>query len=1254
MGGNVTASGGEAVAERGVVYSSSDATPEIGESGVTKAINGTGTGTFSGTITGLSPDTPYYVRAYATNSVGTAYGFVVSFTTDAISALIVPATALTEENLDTNSLTLTLSGTTFVDSTLDASNFTLNNAPTGLTVENVSYTDGTHCTVNLTYDGTDFDSDAINLSVTIAAAELGSGLNLTSGVLTITATVETAPTVTTDNVDTYTATTATMGGNVTANGGETVTDCGVAYSSSDATPEIGESGVTKATIGTGTGTFSETITDLAPNTLYYVRAYATNSVGTAYGSVVSFTTDAISASVTPATALTEENLDTNSLTVELSGTTFADSTLDAVNFTLNNAPAGLTVESVSYTDATHCTVNLAYDGTDFDTDVTNLSVAVTASELASGLVLTSGVLTITATIETAPTVTTDSVAAYTATTAILGGNVMASGGEAVTERGVVYSSSDATPEIGELGVTKAINGTGTGTFSGTITGLSPDTPYHVRAYATNSIGTSYGTVQSFTTTAISASIAPVATLTEENLDTNSLTVTLSGTTFADSTLDASNFTLNNAPTGLTVESVSYTNDTHCAVNLAYDGTDFDSNVTNLSVTIAAAELASGLNLTSGVLTITASIETAPSVATDSVSTYTAITATMGGNVTADGGESVTERGVVYSSTDSTPTIGGSNVTKDTNGNGTGAFSETIVSLTPGTTYYVRAYATNSVGTSYGTVESFTTPETYTISPLSNQTMTTLTSGYAPGTQETKTITLTRTGTGTLVNIAVSLGGANASSFTVTQPASTTLDSTTTSTAFTVKAADSLSAGTYTATVTVSAVNMAPVPFTVTQTVNSVSDDGGGTSGSNNNNNNSGAPVIVNGETQTAGTSQTTTNTRGQTVTTVTVDTNKLNDILKSEGTGATVTIPVTGGSDVAAGALTGAMVKNMEDKSATIVVQTDSATYTLPASEININAVSEQFGQDVSLSDITVTVEIASPSREMIAAAETAATAEGCSIVIPALNFTTSCTYNGRTVEVSSFSDYVERMVAIPDGVGPDKITTGVVVNADGTIRHVPTQIRVIDGKYYAVINSLTNSTYTVVWHPVEFSDVEKHWAKEAINDMGSRMVINGVGSGNFEPNRNMTRAEFAAIIVRALGLAPGTGASGFSDVSSSAWYSGYVKTASEYGIITGYTGGTFGPNDLISREQAMAMIARAMKITNLEVSLTDSAISKLLATYTDGTLASDYAKSGIAACLQAGVASGKGVDAIAPKDFITRAEVAVMVQRLLRKSELI
>jgi len=414
-----------------------------------------------------------------------------------------------------------------------------------------------------------------------------------------------------------------------------------------------------------------------------------------------------------------------------------------------------------------------------------------------------------------------------------------------------------------------------------------------------------------------------------------------------------------------------------------------------------------------------------------------------------------------------------------------------------------------------------------------------------------------------------------------------------------------------------------------------------------------AVVEVNGESYDAGQISTQTS-QGSTTTTITVDDAKLSDILERGGNNPTVTLPSSGTPDVVVGQLTGQTVKNMEQKEAVLEIKTESVTYTLPASQINIDAVSSQLGAQVELKDIKVNVKIAEPPADTVKIVEDTANRGGYQLVVKPVEFEITCTSANTTVEVSRFNGFVERTIAIPDGIDPSKITTGIVLNLDGTFSHVPTQIVVIDGKYYAKINSLTNSTYSVIYNPVTFSDMENHWAKGAVNDMGSRMVVTGIGNGIYEPGRSIARAEFAAIIVRALGLQKGLAESTFGDVRVTDWFNGYVDTATSYSLITGYDSASFAPNDTITREQAMTILARAMKLTGLSVSLTDSEVSALLAGYTDGDTVSSYAKAGVAACIKTGVVSGTTANTLSPKDSVTRAEVAVMVQRLLEKSGLI
>lgn len=567
----------------------------------------------------------------------------------------------------------------------------------------------------------------------------------------------------------------------------------------------------------------------------------------------------------------------------------------------------------------------------------------------------------------------------------------------------------------------------------------------------------------------------------------------------------------------------------------------------------------------------------------------------------------------------------------------------------------KIYVAYEDGTEYGkaTVMRY---RNYNISDIGSQTITELTEGYGSGTQTSKSITVTNTGTENLSNLSVSLNSGENSPFEIAQLPDASLNSGATTT-FTLRAKDGLTVGTYTETVSVLANKMAPVTFTVTQVVNARPSTGGGggniTPAPTQEPQETGAEVLVNGKAENAG-KATNTKEGNRTVTTIVVDEKKLAQKLESEGNKAVVTIPVNTKADVVIGELNAQMVKNMENKAAVLELRTETAIYTIPAQQINVDAVSEKLGKDVALQDIKMQVSIVKSAEETAKVLENSSKRGTFTVVAPPIDFSIKGSYGGKIVEVDKFNVFVERTVAIPDGVDPNKITTGIIVEPDGAVRHVPTRVTVINGRYYAKINSLTNSTYSVVWHPLEFKDAEGHWAKEAINDMGSRMVINGVGNDVFQPNRNITRAEFAAIVVKALGLKPGVGTESFKDVQDSDWYSGYVKTAFEYKIVAGFSADRFGPHDSITREQAMTMIAKAMKLTTLKGELSEGELQKLLGAFKDGGKTAAYAKESIAECVKTGIVLGKTGSTLAPKESITRAEVAVIVRKLLQKADLI
>ena len=294
------------------------------------------------------------------------------------------------------------------------------------------------------------------------------------------------PTVITDTVTAITQTTATSGGHVISDGGAAVTVRGVCWNTSQ-NPTISNSYTTD---GSGTGAFVSDITGLTANTLYYIRAYATNANGTAYGNQRSFTT-------LQNTTLATVTTDTVTAITQISATSGGNVTSDG--------GAAVTVRGVCWNTSQNPTISNSYitDGSGtgaFVSDITGLTAntlyyirayATNANGTAYGNQRSFTTLQNT----TLATVTTDTVTAITQTTATSGGNVTSDGGAAVTVRGVCWNTSQ-NPTISNSYTT---DGSGTGAFVSDITGLTANTLYYIRAYATNANGTAYGNQRNFTT-----------------------------------------------------------------------------------------------------------------------------------------------------------------------------------------------------------------------------------------------------------------------------------------------------------------------------------------------------------------------------------------------------------------------------------------------------------------------------------------------------------------------------------------------------------------------------------------------------------------------------------------------------------------------------------------------------------------------------------------------------------------------------------
>lgn len=184
------------------------------------------------------------------------------------------------------------------------------------------------------------------------------------------------------------------------------------------------------------------------------------------------------------------------------------------------------------------------------------------------------------------------------------------------------------------------------------------------------------------------------------------------------------------------------------------------------------------------------------------------------------------------------------------------------------------------------------------------------------------------------------------------------------------------------------------------------------------------------------------------------------------------------------------------------------------------------------------------------------------------------------------------------------------------------------------------------------FADIQNHPEQTAVETLASCGIINGRAEERFEPEATMTRAEFATIVVKGLGLPLG-GMAVFEDVSADAWYFDTINTAYSYGIIQGITASTFCPEQTISREEALVMVARAAALCGMDWAENSSSAQEWLTDFSDVGALSDWAVTATAFCYANGIV-WECTTEIHPQAAVTRAEIAIVVYRLLGAAELL
>lgn len=379
-------------------------------------------------------------------------------------------------------------------------------------------------------------------------------------------------------------------------------------------------------------------------------------------------------------------------------------------------------------------------------------------------------------------------------------------------------------------------------------------------------------------------------------------------------------------------------------------------------------------------------------------------------------------------------------------------------------------------------------------------------------------------------------------------------------------------------------------------------------------------------------------------TTVILDEAELIKALEGVKAGPAVIISLLDSSRSVIMEMTAAAYERLRSKQASIMLNGGYAGYTVSLPKIPADAIAKEHkGSKLRVQLEQLSADVSTPSTLLTAP----------------IRFSLATVQGDRIVEIGLMNGLLEHTITIPSNVDASRVTTAVRIGTDGrSLAHVPTTI-VTQGsetmaRFYTPLGS---GTYGLIYHQAAFKDTAKHWAHKSIEEMASRMILLGTAKDQFEPQKEITRAEFTAMILRAMGLEQveitDHREHSYTDIGLKPWYASIVHTGSALGLIDGYQDGTFKPNASITRQEAVVVIARAIRWIGVEDQLSEERQQQLLEAYQDSHRLGNWAKASAALALHQGIVVGDQ-GKLSPTSNITRAETAVMIQRLLEKAQLI
>ncbi len=331
---------------------------------------------------------------------------------------------------------------------------------------------------------------------------------------------------------------------------------------------------------------------------------------------------------------------------------------------------------------------------------------------------------------------------------------------------------------------------------------------------------------------------------------------------------------------------------------------------------------------------------------------------------------------------------------------------------------------------------------------------------------------------------------------------------------------------------------------------------------------------------------------------------------------------------------------NKANKDFVINIETSFCTYTLPASIVNTVANFNSLLNEAKVSAKDTTVKVSLQNTQSEIAKEGNEFKLSYEFKVELVN-----TKTGKAIgELNNFSQPISRTIYLPKEIKSLPEFFGVFrydpeTKTSAFVRH---KASVENGKPAVTIVSKSNSTYVITAEKVTFTDVaDTFWGKNLVDTAGTKGLVHGMGNGIFEPNKNVTRAEFTQMLINALDSGNGKYDNApYSDVTSDKYYFQAVSKAKELGLIK-FATDKFEPNSPISREEMASMLSAAVQLNTKPAeqhnTLNFNDVQSINPNYTNDVLT----------VTALNIMNGTGGNNFSPKDSTTRAQAAAVLVRM-------